>query len=173
MTPDESSELNSHEEYIGLIVRAADDSLDPVGRVRLDTHLASCEGCRAALAEQRSAHETLLDWRPAPASADFARRVVAAAQPGESWLGGWDYRRWTWRLSPVAAGLALAALLVVTQVDRTASSATESEISEPTDAVAASVALATTDFSDADAVALLLVADPDETVSAALAEMSE
>jgi anti-sigma factor RsiW len=173
MTVHESFECNPHEEYIGLLARAADDSLDAAGRIRLETHLTTCEGCRAALAAQRHAHEILRAWRPAPASADFARRVVAAARPAESWLDGWDYRRWTWRLSPVAAGLALTALLVVTQMDRTVSSTTESGASDPDGAVSASVTLATSDLSEDDAVALLLVADPDESISAALEEISQ
>jgi predicted anti-sigma-YlaC factor YlaD len=99
--------------YMSLLVRAADDGLDAMARQRLDAHLASCDGCRAAFDAQRIAHELIagafdLDGR----SLGFTTRVLAHLEPREHGLDRLDFRRWTWRLSPVAASLLLAAWAV-------------------------------------------------------------
>ena len=167
---DERSTGLAHESYAGLIARAADGSLDPEGRVRLDTHLMTCADCREALEVQRRAREALIAWQPEAVSPGFAGRVVRAATARPSWTDTWDFRRWTWRLAPVAGTLVLAAVLVATRVDASSAadgSAPAPEASEPI----AAVAFATDELSDTESVALLLVADPDETVSAAIEEV--
>jgi hypothetical protein len=52
----------------------------------------------------------------------FTTRVVAHIEPRTSWLDRLDFRRWTWRISPVAAGLVLAAWIVAAGSDTTSAS---------------------------------------------------
>ena len=54
----------------------------------------------------------LLASTPAPeVSADFLSRVNARIDETEGWFGLADFRLWTLRLAPMAAGLALIAVL--------------------------------------------------------------
>jgi anti-sigma factor RsiW len=92
-----------------LLVRAVDDTLDAAGREVLSAHVASCESCRRTLTAQRAVRQALADLPMAAVSADFAARVrerVAAR-----WVDVFDFRVWTLRLAPVAALLALLAVL--------------------------------------------------------------
>lgn len=173
MTSDERDIQPVHEAYAGLIARAADDSLDTDGRRRLDEHLTACAVCREAFEDQRLARETLMAWQPKPASIGFAERVVRAADAPQGFLDGWDFRAWTWRLAPVTAALAAAAAVVVVTADSAASTgaAPASSMAATAEPIA-SLALATGNLSDTEAVALLLLADPDETPSAAFEEMN-
>lgn len=162
--------------FIGLIVRAADGSLDAASRSRLDAHLESCATCRAALAEQREAHAILAAWRLPDPSAEFAPRVLDAVRREPAWLPVFDFRRWAARLAPLAAGLALAAYLVV---DRTtavlatpagSAATTESAPAATPSAEAASDALWASEVSDGDLVSLLLTAAADDPLTDALEE---
>lgn len=110
------------DDYVSLLVRAADDSLDPDGRARLDAHLPTCEACRAALETQQLAHVMLSDAFEVEPPLGFTTRVVAHIEPRTSWLDRLDFRRWTWRISPVAAGLVLAAWIVAAGSDTTSAS---------------------------------------------------
>jgi anti-sigma factor RsiW len=124
--------MNPHcDEMTGLIVQDADGLLTEADRVRLAAHTTTCAACAAAVAEQREARGTLAAMAAAlSASAAGARvgaRVMAqlrAEAPGPdpvaAWIAACDWRRWTWRLLPVAAALALA----VAGVSRPESSAT-------------------------------------------------
>jgi anti-sigma factor RsiW len=115
--------------YVGLLVRAADDSLDADDRARLDAHLPGCAACRAALDTQQSAHVLLSTaFAPEP-TLGFATRVVANVAPRENWLDRLDFRRWTWRVSPVAAGLLLAAWMVIAGGETTSASVSVEEVS--------------------------------------------
>ncbi len=106
--------------FVGLLVRAADETLEEADRARLDAHLAGCAACRAALANQRAARAVLLDLEPTDASPAFASRVMAALDAHEgNWLDARDFRRDAWRAAPVAAALLLAAYLVSGQVSAT------------------------------------------------------
>jgi anti-sigma factor RsiW len=160
----------AHEPYVGLIARAADGSLDEGGRQELDAHLTQCPTCRAALDEQREARQVLMSWRPELASPEFASRVIASL-PAKPWWHAWDLQWWTWRLAPVAGALAVAAAVVVTRGDATDVVDVPSVAEATADRLPASVALATKDLSDGDALTLLLVADPDETVIDAFQEI--
>jgi anti-sigma factor RsiW len=105
-----------------LLVRAADDSLDASGRARLDAHMLTCETCRYALDSQRTAHVLLANAFDVDAPLGFTSRVVAHLEPGRSWLDRFDFRRWTWRVSPLAAGLMLAAGIVASGGQTTSAS---------------------------------------------------
>ena len=89
----------------------ADGSIDADRAALVDAHLAECEGCRRALADQTRVHETLAATPMAKPSADFAARVNARIDELEGWLGLADFRAWTLRLAPVAAAAALIAIL--------------------------------------------------------------
>ncbi|MCC7042413.1 MAG: zf-HC2 domain-containing protein [Acidobacteria bacterium] len=115
-----TSHDRSHEpcdDYVGLLVRAADDSLDADGRARLDAHLPGCGACRAALDSQHIAYVALSSTFEVEPSLGFATRVVANVEPRDSWLDRLDFRRWTWRVSPIAAGLFLAAWVVTDRIE--------------------------------------------------------
>lgn len=88
---------------------------EPGEDARLDDHLDACDACRAALAEQRSMAD-LLRARPAAQvspgfAASLARRLDAADDGAAGVLDLADWRRWTFRLAPLAAALGLAAFL--------------------------------------------------------------
>jgi anti-sigma factor RsiW len=152
-------------DYLALIVRAADGALDADGRTRLDAHVGSCAACRQALAAQREVRAMLADLPAVAAPGALRARVRAALEAGGArrvpWLAGADFRRWTWRLVPVAAALIVGA---VYGVEHGAASA-------PADAAASvgdlsvSAALYSTDVTDASMLSLLLQANADDTLA--------
>ena len=105
-----------------LIARAADaDAVADDGRVdlaeevrqrhALEAHLVSCAACRTALAEQRAV-AAIVRSRPAQIPSPGFERVLAGRLDDLSgWFGIVDARVWTLRLAPVAAVLALVAML--------------------------------------------------------------
>jgi anti-sigma factor RsiW len=144
-----------------LLVRAAEDVLPAEDRARLDAHLLDCASCREALAGQRVVRARLLEAPVVGASLGFDRRVMAAIRAevegrSRSWLDSLDFRRWTWRLVPVAAALALAAA-VVTQTDTVVSAAN-------IDALPVSSALFSEDVSESSLLGLMLSANVDDTL---------
>lgn len=158
------------ERYIGLLVRAADGALGETEQSQLDAHLASCSGCAEAVQSQRVARAALSSWVPMPVSPEFAARVLSRLDEQRSWFDRWDFRRWTWRLAPLASGFAIAALLVVSRPDL-ASATLDETMSVGDDTVAAS--LGSPELSQTDVLALLLTADADEPLVGALEELSQ
>ena len=110
-------------DYIGLLVRAADDSLDAAGRARLDAHMLTCETCRSAFDSQQTAHVMLAGAFDVDAPLGFTTRVLAHLERDRPWLDRFDFRRWTWRVSPLAAGLVLVAWIVAAGSQTTSASA--------------------------------------------------
>lgn len=106
-----------------LLVAAEDrlDELDVTDRDRLAAHLARCADCRDALDEQRAVRAVLTTRRDAPVPAGFATRVAAHVTVGSSWIDLLQWRTWSFRLAPLAAGL----LLVAAATTRSAPSAGE------------------------------------------------
>lgn len=100
-------------EYVGLVVRAADDGLDEVDRTKLDAHLIGCRTCQDALDAQRSVHHLVADAYVVEPPLGFSTRVLAHVDVTTRWFDRLDFRRWTLRVGPVAAGLLLAAGLAV------------------------------------------------------------
>jgi hypothetical protein len=85
--------------------------IDAQTREELDAHLEVCASCRAALDTQRAV-SAWLRTRPADrVSPHFASRLAARLDEASGWFGIADWRRWTLRLAPVAAALALATYL--------------------------------------------------------------
>jgi anti-sigma factor RsiW len=95
-----------------LIARRADGEVGTrAEEAALDAHLADCPECRSTLDDQ-AAVSAVLRSRPAePVSSAFASRVASRLDELTGWLGVADFRTWTLRLAPIAAMLALTALL--------------------------------------------------------------
>lgn len=101
------------QEFESLLARAADGALNEADHGRLDLHLAGCDGCRRALADQRAVRDALQSRPVLRDRPEFAVAVMAAIEAERSWLERLDFRRWTWRLAPVAAALSLIAWAAV------------------------------------------------------------
>ena len=147
--------------FTALLVRAAEDELPVEDRARLDAHLLDCPSCREALADQRAVRSRLLAEPVVGASLGFDRRVMAAIRAeaegrARSWLDSLDFRRWTWRLVPVAAALALVTA-VVAQTNTVVGAA-------DTDTLPVSSALFSEDVSEASLLSLMLTANVDDTL---------
>lgn len=168
-------------EFLGLLVRAADDELGEEPRARLEAHLATCAACAEALETQRQARVAVAGWVPASVvSPGFAGRVMDAIDderrgtvwstpdPGAiDWLALLDFRRWTWRLAPLAAALSLVAGLVVSQ----SSEALAEESLDVTAAVPASSAIWSESVSESELLSLWLTTDADAPLADALEEV--
>ena len=95
------------------IARRADapETLDRTILRDVDGHVAGCASCRALLDEQRAV-AGMLRMRPAnDVSPRFAAQISARIEEASGWFGVADWRRWTLRLTPIAAALALATYL--------------------------------------------------------------
>lgn len=164
MTPDACPE------HVGLIARAADGSLDDDARARLEHHAARCAACRTALDEQRAVRRLLARRESVGAPLGFAARVMGAIERDApaAWWDRVDFRRWTWRVAPITAGLALVAWL-----SSAGAATTTADTSD--EATGASPAVSTAWLSDeatpADAMSLMLFADPDASLDAAMQEI--
>lgn len=154
-----------------LLVRAAEVPLLGAGDdARLSAHLEGCPSCRAELAEQRAMRELLQSYPLEGARLGFDARVMGAIRAeGEgregNWLGSLDFRRWTWRLVPVAAALALASVMV-SQTDTTAGlTGDETTLAATADALPVSSALWSESVSESSLLSLMLTANADDTLS--------
>lgn len=152
-----------------LLQRAAEGGLTPGDEARLNLHLAGCPSCRATLAEQREVRE-LLRTRPVEGAAwGFETRVMAAIRAeAESGAGNWlpnlDFRRWTLRLVPVAAALALASA-VINDREATADPGAETDTTVSADALPVSSALWYESVSESSLLSLMLSANADDTLA--------
>jgi anti-sigma factor RsiW len=152
-----------------LLMRAAEGTLSPGDEARLNAHLDGCASCRATLAEQREVRDLLRNHPVEGAAWGFDTRVMAAiraeAENGAgSWLANLDFRRWTWRLVPVAAALALASA-VINDRDATADPGTEASTTVSADALPVSSALWSESVSESSLLSLMLMANADDTLS--------
>jgi len=160
------------EEMTTLLARAADGAPVDSDTARLDAHLATCPSCREALAGQRAMRELLQAYPVQGARLGFDSRVMAAVRAeaegrARSWIDSLDFRRWTWRLVPVAAALALT-VAVVAERDSAIYETTDetSIISETTDddGLPVSSALWSESVSESSLLSLMLTASADDTL---------
>jgi anti-sigma factor RsiW len=155
-----------------LLLRAAEGAIAPEDEARLNAHLASCPSCREALADQRAMRELLQAYPTEGARLGFDARVMAAirAETGASasgWLGALDFRRWTWRLVPIAAALVLASLMV-NRTETTEQPTLEDTVvstSNGTDSLPVSSAWFSESVSESSLLSLMLTANVDDTLS--------
>jgi anti-sigma factor RsiW len=156
--------------FTALLVRAADGSASAEDQARLAAHLATCDVCAADLADQRDVHAFLHAQPVAGASLGFDTRVMAAIRAdvesrARGWLDSLDFRRWTWRLVPVAAALALAAITIV-QVDAVQTGTTvESTDMASADTAPVSSALLSDSVSSSSLLSLMLSASADDSLA--------
>lgn len=146
-------------DFVALLVHAADDSLpDLAERARLDRHLETCAACRQAHADQRASRAWLARRLPVEASPALRARVRAAIDRETPATTGIDFRRWTWRLAPLAAACALAA---VWGVARTGAATELADAS----LLPVSAALFSEDASDTSILSLMLRASADDALA--------
>lgn len=151
-----------------LLMRAAEGALPSGDEARLNAHLEGCASCRATLAEQREVRELLRNHPVEGAAWGFETRVMAAiraeAESGAgSWLTNLDFRRWTFRLVPVAAALALASAVIN---DREATIDPGSDTTTVSaDALPVSSALWYESVSESSLLSLMLTANADDSLS--------
>ncbi len=165
--------MTEHPEFFSLLVRAAEGRLAPDDQARLDGHLAGCLACRDALEAQRAVRAALASRPPTLAAPDFQARVMAAigrtrvARPRslEAWIERWDFRRWTWRLAPVAAALVVAVLSVLYG---TTGRLTAASSSAAAGQLPVSAALWAPSVSDTSVLSLMLEANPDDSLASHL-----
>ena len=99
-----------------LIARRADGAeLEATIAARLDDHLAECAACRERLSVQRIVRDTLRMRPDDKVSAAFAARLSERLDEASGFFGVADWRAWTYRLAPLAAVLALVAVLFAGQ----------------------------------------------------------
>jgi len=157
--------------FTSMLVRVADGTAPAAEQAQLEAHIATCASCAAALDDQRGVHAWLQVQPVTGASLGFDRRVMAAVRADaenrtRSWLDNLDFRRWTWRLVPVAAALALVAVSVtqtdagnqIGQADATTLSGTA------TDTMPVSSALWSEAVSESSLLSLMLSANADDTL---------
>ena len=101
----------SHEQAAPLLARRADGGLDDDERAAVDAHLERCAPCQAEARAQQAVVAVLRGRLPAPVPAGLAARIAAEIALEAGWLGVADWRGWSFRLAPLAAGLVLAAFL--------------------------------------------------------------
>lgn len=159
--------------FESLLARAAEAPdawpLSDGDRARLAAHLAACAGCREALEAQASVRALLASRPPVMASASFRARVrqavEAEARPALADLI--DFRRWTWRLVPVAAVMVIAATLGLVQTTASFETASAGEtMTESAAALPVSAALYSTNVTDENLLGLMLGASADDTLGA-------
>lgn len=160
------------DELIPLMLRAADGTIAPAERAVLDAHLATCTACAEALADQQTMRNALAALAVDAPVTHVGARVMATLRDeaartaaNTTWLDALDWRRWTWRMVPIAAALALAVAAVARPVETTSTSDTTSSTTPATTTMAASAALFSDDVSGADLLTLLLTANADQAVT--------
>lgn len=155
--------------FTSMLVRVADGTAPAGEQAQLEAHIATCASCAAALDDQREVHAWLQAQPVTGASLGFDRRVMAAVRADaegrtRSWLDSLDFRRWTWRLVPVAAALALVAVSV-TQTDAANQTADTTTLSgTTTDTMPVSSALWSETVSESSLLSLMLSANADDTL---------
>ncbi|MBP6715893.1 MAG: zf-HC2 domain-containing protein [Acidobacteria bacterium] len=150
------------------IAQAADDALAPELRRELDAHLATCDACRALLADQRDAR-ALLMARPIVPVRDLSAAIRATLEAEQPWIDrlNINWRMWSLRVAPVATALAIVAVVLVRSGDVATTTPTTdptvaSTTSDSTDSVAS--ALWTGEVSEDTLFNLFLRARPDDAL---------
>jgi anti-sigma factor RsiW len=88
---------------------AVEGSLQPGESARLGAHLERCQACRAELEDLRLVRGVLGARPRADLPPGFEGRLASRLDVPWTWVSAADWRRWTYRLVPVAAALVLLA----------------------------------------------------------------
>ena len=107
------------DEFSLLMMRGLESGLGREEERYLESHLAVCERCRGELEAQRSVAAVLWERPSVEVSAIFTEQVMTSLIPEPSWLELLNWRLWTLRMMPVAAGLILAAVFGMGSTDVT------------------------------------------------------
>jgi Putative zinc-finger len=120
--------MTACDDKLRLLVRLSDeaaaDTLTAGERAGIESHLAACGSCRAALDDQRVVAEILRARPPLEPSRAFAVRLASRLDEVSGWLGILDWQAWTFRLAPVALALVVAAFFTATSSRSDGSDAT-------------------------------------------------
>ena len=148
------------------IAQAADNTLDAEARRVLDAHLADCSACQAMLSEQRDARAWLMS-RPVAPVRDLSAAIRRTLENERPWIDrlNINWRVWSLRVTPVAAALALAAIMIVRSVDSSSATDTTAAPSVASDATASVASALWSDVSEDTLVTLMLRANPDDALS--------
>lgn len=164
--------MSTHcDDLIPALVRAAEGSLDVLPaeeRARLQAHLATCAACTEALADQTSMRQALTMMAAEPVNTFVGSRVMAnlrSEAPAPTWLEVLDWKRWTWRLVPVAAVLAIAVGSVAANTSTATNTTEEADASDATYSMPASSTLVTGEVGGNDLLSLLLNSTADAAVT--------
>jgi anti-sigma factor RsiW len=95
------------------LIAYIDDELEPAVRAELESHLAGCEECQAALAAERRLTASFAALAPVELPGDFEARFWARIARESEKPKGWRERLFTRRFSLVVGGAAAAALAAV------------------------------------------------------------
>lgn len=166
--------MHGHEQnrFDQLLAQAADDTLAPAQRAELDAHLLTCDACRARLAEQRDARAILMARAVLPVR-DLSAGIRSLLEAERPWIDrlNINWRVWSLRVAPVAAALAIVAVMLVRAVDTASTSdATVAATTESSSSVAS--ALWNGEASDDTLLTVLLHASPEEALSTSALDAS-
>ena len=107
--------LSKNEQGAELLASYLARTLDAAGRAELDGHLETCADCRGLV----SVWERLDEFAAPEVTPGFDARLYARIAAGEARVLAW--RRWLWPpVAPVAAAVALAAVVLFIHAPHTA-----------------------------------------------------
>ena len=107
------------ESWLPTLLAAAEDGLDRLDgpeRDRFTAHLEHCAACQDALDEQRAVHTVLATRSDADVPPGFTAHVAAGVTIERSWGDLIQWRTWSIRLAPLAAGLLLFSVVMARSV---------------------------------------------------------
>lgn len=154
----------SESQLLRLADGASDDppGMDDASFAAATRHLADCAACRDAVGTQRSIHAALAAQPIVPVR-DLSAAIRATLEAETPWLERLNWRRLTLRLAPVAAALALMAILLV-ETGTPAPAAKAQTTNSPT-AHTVATALFSGDVNEDQLLSLFLSARPDESLA--------
>lgn len=156
----------SESQLLRLADGASDDppGMDDASFAAATRHLADCAACRDAVETQRSIHAALAAQPIVPVR-DLSAAIRATLEAETPWLERLNWRRLTLRLAPVAAALALMAILLVETGAPQAPAATTSASAGTATAHTVATALFSGDVNEDQLLSLFLSARPDESLA--------
>src|SRR5689334_24332542 len=97
-------------EHNELLLAYCCEKLDQVEAAALKTHIEGCPACQEFTLQQSAVLDALDEWKPAPVSANFDRKLYARIEKEVSW---WDVLVRPFRPLAARQGLPIAAAAAV------------------------------------------------------------